>query len=423
MAKSTGKKFLVSSQLAALVLAIIIFILAAGTINAATALIVSVPWDRTYIYWISGPKGDESAPDRFKGKKATVEIPDPAKGNLTLVIYDISTGNEAVETIKLPIDPKGITLQKGDFDEVRRVRIKITADKGKPVESAIVTLKDISGKIQTGRVDPTTVGVAEFTDVTAGDGTVEIRYGDGKKTSQDITIDEERDTPIFSTEVPVAGPVVTISDTKTGATEETAEAAPARKSGSDWAAAILGTIFGFLALVGIILVLYFALRKKGVTVESSLQKMGVELPEAAPQGAAPAQPVQEVDPSICQFCGQHKDPQTGQCACTVAPQAAPAAGGTGPRLIATQGSYAANIYELISEVTTIGREPDNIIAMPDDTTVSRHHSRVARENGGYVIYDGGSSNGTIVNGNKITQQTLQPGDEIQIGTTKFRFEM
>jgi pSer/pThr/pTyr-binding forkhead associated (FHA) protein len=34
----------------------------------------------------------------------------------------------------------------------------------------------------------------------------------------------------------------------------------------------------------------------------------------------------------------------------------------------------------------------------------------------------GSSNGTFVNNNRITQQPLSPGDLVQIGSTKFRYE-
>ena len=160
-----------------------------------------------------------------------------------------------------------------------------------------------------------------------------------------------------------------------------------------------------------------------MTLDSGLRKLGVEIPEGAPREASPPQQTApQVDPNVCQFCGQRKDPQTGQCACTVAPRPAPAAAGSGPRLIGTQGAYSMNVFELKSDVTTIGRDPDNVMALPNDATVSRHHARMALENGNHVIYDAGSSNGTFVNGDKITERILSPGDEVQVGSSKFRFE-
>jgi len=70
----------------------------------------------------------------------------------------------------------------------------------------------------------------------------------------------------------------------------------------------------------------------------------------------------------------------------------------------------------------IGRESTKDIALPLDNSVSRNHSRIAIENGAYVLYDDGSTNGTHVNNAKITRQQLAPSDTVQIGSTKFRFE-
>jgi len=71
----------------------------------------------------------------------------------------------------------------------------------------------------------------------------------------------------------------------------------------------------------------------------------------------------------------------------------------------------------------MGREADNPIALPNDSTASRRHATITQSNGGYSIRDEGSSNGTFVNGVRITEQALSAGDEIQIGGTKFRFEV
>jgi hypothetical protein len=408
--------------------------------SATTTLKIKVPWDHAYLCWTYptdpfvnsgiGPAKEWKylPPARFKGKEGMIDLPAfpfPFNSQFTVVVYDIPSGNEAVESIKARDISKGLTLLKRDFDEVRRVRIKVTADHGKPIESAIVKLNAITGGQGIVIIDPTTVGVAEFTDVTSGDATVDVLYGDGKKASQTITIPDERDEPVFTTEFPVAGQVETVKETAPSETGvKTAKREKAHKSGADFAATLLGTILGFLILAGIVVGIYFYLKSKGVTIESGLKKMGVELPEGMSpnQPAAAAPPVETVDPNVCQFCGQRKDAQ-GNCACTIGATPTQSGASTGPRLIATQGSYAMSIFELTSDITTLGREMDNTIPLPNDTTVSRHHARIAREAGGYVVYDAGSSNGVFVNGDKVAQKAIQPGDEIQVGSTRFRFEM
>ena len=40
----------------------------------------------------------------------------------------------------------------------------------------------------------------------------------------------------------------------------------------------------------------------------------------------------------------------------------------------------------------------------------------------WVLHDVGSSNGTMVNGEKVTRRVLQPGDEVRAGHTTFRVE-
>jgi len=73
---------------------------------------------------------------------------------------------------------------------------------------------------------------------------------------------------------------------------------------------------------------------------------------------------------------------------------------------------------------TIGRHPHNDIIL-DHPAISRTHAYLARRDGGYVIEDVGSTNGTFVNGKRIAPgqaHTLRPGDTIRIGPIKFIFE-
>jgi hypothetical protein len=64
-------------------------------------------------------------------------------------------------------------------------------------------------------------------------------------------------------------------------------------------------------------------------------------------------------------------------------------------------------------VIALGRALDNDLVI-DDTRVSRHHAQLRLRAGRYVIYDTGSSGGTIVNGEPIAERALQAGDVISL---------
>jgi len=97
----------------------------------------------------------------------------------------------------------------------------------------------------------------------------------------------------------------------------------------------------------------------------------------------------------------------------------------GPRLVATAGAYAGNIFPINSPVAEIGRDAGNAVPLPNDTNASRRHATIQASGGQFQITDNGSSNGTFVNGVRVASQTpqpIRPGDEVQVGMTRFRFE-
>ncbi len=71
---------------------------------------------------------------------------------------------------------------------------------------------------------------------------------------------------------------------------------------------------------------------------------------------------------------------------------------------------------------TIGRHPDNRLRISDDMA-SRHHCIIEPLGGGkFLLRDLGSRNGTKLNGNKVGESMLQPGDVIQIGKLEMLVE-
>ncbi len=69
---------------------------------------------------------------------------------------------------------------------------------------------------------------------------------------------------------------------------------------------------------------------------------------------------------------------------------------------------------------TIGRAPQNDIAVQDET-VSSFHAVISYLNRSYFVEDSGSVNGTYVNGVKVHRKRLRDKDEIVVGKTRMRY--
>ncbi len=84
-------------------------------------------------------------------------------------------------------------------------------------------------------------------------------------------------------------------------------------------------------------------------------------------------------------------------------------------LLVTDGPSLGARIDLSDASVTVGRDPDCELPL-DDTQSSRRHARVSAGDQGRQIEDLGSTNGTLLNGVRITApQPLRPGDEIRIG--------
>ena len=94
------------------------------------------------------------------------------------------------------------------------------------------------------------------------------------------------------------------------------------------------------------------------------------------------------------------------------------------RLIMQRGPAPGQLFEFEGEVVTIGRDASNDLAAAD-AEVSRHHARLVREGQDYLLEDLGSTNGTFLNGRRLTSpQVVRGGDRISLGeTVEFAVEM
>src|SRR4051812_38981469 len=84
-----------------------------------------------------------------------------------------------------------------------------------------------------------------------------------------------------------------------------------------------------------------------------------------------------------------------------------------PRLVVTD-TLGRRIVTLDKPVFTIGRRTETDLRLPG-ADISRLHAEISLENGACVLRDKESRFGTFVNGERVTERTLQPADAIRFG--------
>ncbi|HMK07453.1 MAG TPA: FHA domain-containing protein [Anaerolineales bacterium] len=85
------------------------------------------------------------------------------------------------------------------------------------------------------------------------------------------------------------------------------------------------------------------------------------------------------------------------------------------RLIVRSGPNPGTVFDLTKEVTMLGRDVTNDIPL-GDAEISRQHARLTRTPGGMVLEDLGSTNGSFVNGDRLTSpRVLRSGDLVGLG--------
>jgi hypothetical protein len=100
----------------------------------------------------------------------------------------------------------------------------------------------------------------------------------------------------------------------------------------------------------------------------------------------------------------------------------PPPGGPGGARNARLVSSDGRTYPLSIGSTVIGRGDQANLRLPD-VGISRRHARIDFDGAQVVLTDLGSTNGTSVNGQRVSAVALNPGDMIQLGTTTLTFRV
>ncbi len=92
-----------------------------------------------------------------------------------------------------------------------------------------------------------------------------------------------------------------------------------------------------------------------------------------------------------------------------------------PRLVAQSPEFSGRVFELSGPEVTIGRLEDNGIQI-EHASISGHHAVLRIDGQDYTLQDLESTNGTRVNGEKITQQKLRRNDIVRFGNIELLYD-
>ncbi len=91
------------------------------------------------------------------------------------------------------------------------------------------------------------------------------------------------------------------------------------------------------------------------------------------------------------------------------------------KLVLLSPGLTGRTHELKVDKTTIGRVEDNTFQIAEPS-VSSHHCEVLLRGSDIVVRDLNSTNGTFINGEKVTESTLKPGQILRLGQIEMRLE-
>ena len=416
-----------------LVLAIFAGVLASVPLSARAAVVVTLPKAGEYVGWVNANGGKDAiaGPVRAEGAKIVLDTGTTKNpGDWSILVQDPG-GNAAMQPVPKGDSPR-VALKSEMFNRIAKVVATVTDTDGAAPDYATVTLIDSKGKGQNAMLSPDDAGRAVFHNVLAGDAKLRVQQGDiSNQQTVTVRLPAERETPVLalSNKIQLPDGMKTTTakgdGTNDGASKQDADKATPVNTSSSFMSFLIALVV--LGIVGWIA--YSIVRRRGITAKSMLAAAGVQLPEDDPkqEQAVLAVAPDAVDPTVCPFCGATKDPlgvcpRCGVAAGALANATAPVSGGGGRRLVAVSGPRAGTIYPLTGPIS-IGRDPGEGIAIPEDAALSRHHAALKPMALGTEIIDQNSSNGTWINGQKVQDRaTLQAGDELTVGGSRFRYE-
>ncbi|MCA9569225.1 MAG: FHA domain-containing protein [Myxococcales bacterium] len=85
------------------------------------------------------------------------------------------------------------------------------------------------------------------------------------------------------------------------------------------------------------------------------------------------------------------------------------------------GAEGATHFVMDGDGVTIGRSRTNTVQIPHDHSLSRLHARIVVEDGNFYVVDNATTNGTFVNGHRVTRRRLFGAEQVRCGDAHFTF--
>lgn len=392
----------------------------AAQVSKTVALSFTKEGDREVWIGLTASPGDYVRPQSAQGTGITLDVPEKPEG-LSVFVHDKASGNVAVKALSEVVRTGTWQVTPKDETLVRQMEFLVTYD-AKPVASAIVRAKS-GAQSRVALLSPADNGRATLYNLPPGPVQVTVEYkseGQPKSTSAQtfeakLGAGPSKPKAIAVTDKveTVAEPAPTASDeVAKGASEPTKEPAQTVAPAPNPAVTFLNLLLGVALVGGISYGIYTYIKKNPKQFEDTLKKVGIGPVEPPvddvpppPSQPQPIKPIMLDDATPTAVAG---------------PVSSVATAVRTPRLVKGDGS----VVLLGSGENVVGREEGLTVSLAGESSVSRHHARLEMVGDDVQLSDLGSTNGTFLNGAKLTgAATLKPGDSVQFGAVAFRFEV
>jgi len=91
------------------------------------------------------------------------------------------------------------------------------------------------------------------------------------------------------------------------------------------------------------------------------------------------------------------------------------------KLVVLSEGFTGLTCELKADKTTVGRLEDNSFQVAEPS-ISSHHCELTQRGAELLVKDLNSTNGTFINGEKVAEAVLKPGQILRLGQVEMRFE-
>lgn len=337
-----------------------------------------------------------------------------------LYVWNHTTNNIAVKPIK-EIAGKGWAVKPTDDKLIGAFTVRVER-KGQAVQAAKLNVS-AKGRSEERLIDPSAQGEATFFGYPLGDISVKVGYNTtDQKAGSEAQIFPEgasrgKATPVLT--IALADDVATVAPAApAGKKSDAAKGDPEAGQAKNPAGTLVMVLAALVLVGGIGYWVLTSMKNHPKVFEEKLAALGVQIPKPQdPDDAGPpiaAVPIAPAPPPSIVL----DDGAPTPLALGLAP--APIAAPTGePTLLSETGGRAP----IPAGDTIVGREEGLGLSLVGETTVSRRHAQLTRADHSVVLTDLGSTNGTFVNGIRLQgEATLKPGDHVQFGSVKFRFE-